>query len=92
MQSYLRGLLSPIEWKNGWRIAEEIGAATLYGVHYLLDRAMWDKGAVRDALRTYVCAALADTPAILILNETGFLKAESLPSSAVAVAGWCFTG
>jgi len=28
MQSYLRGLLSPVERKNGWRIAEAIGAVT----------------------------------------------------------------
>jgi SRSO17 transposase len=74
MQSYLRGLLSPVERKNGWRIAEEIGAVTPYGVHYLLDRAKWDEDAVRDALRTYVCEVLADPPAILILDETGFLK------------------
>src|SRR2546429_2012260 len=74
MQSYLRGLLSPVERKNGWRIAEEIGAVTLYGVQYLLDRAKWDEDAVRDALRTYVCEVLADPPAILILDETGFLK------------------
>ena len=62
MQSYLRGLLSPIERKNGWRIAEEIGAATPYGVQYVLDRAKWDEDAVRDALRTYVCVVLADPP------------------------------
>jgi len=54
MQSYLRGLLSPVERKNGWRIAEEIGAVTPYGVQYLLDRAKWDEDAVRDALRTFV--------------------------------------
>jgi SRSO17 transposase len=69
MQSYLRGLLSPIERKNGWRIAEEIGAVTPYGVHYLLDRAKWDEDAVRDALRTYVCEVLADPPAILSLMK-----------------------
>ena len=74
MQSYLRGLLSPVERKNGWRIAEEIGAVTPYGVQYLLDRAKWDEDAVRDALRTFVCEVLADPPAILILDETGFLK------------------
>jgi hypothetical protein len=36
MQSYLRCLFSPVERKNGWRIAEEIGAVTPYGVHYRL--------------------------------------------------------
>src|SRR5207244_8793366 len=66
--------LSTVERKNGWRIAEEIGAVTPYGVQYLLDRAKWDEDAVRDALRTYVCEVLADPPAILILDETGFLK------------------
>lgn len=74
MQSYLRGLLSPIERKNGWQIAEEIGAPTPYGVQYLLDRAKWDEDAMRDALRAYVCEVLADPQAILVLDETGFLK------------------
>ncbi|MBO0794073.1 MAG: IS701 family transposase [Ktedonobacteraceae bacterium] len=74
VQNYLRGLLSPIERKNGWQIAEEIGAPTPYGVQYLLDRAKWDEDAVRDELRAYVCEILANPQAILILDETGFLK------------------
>jgi SRSO17 transposase len=74
MQSYLRGLLSSVERKNGWQIAEETGEATPYGVQYLLDRAKWDEDAMRDELRGYVCEALADPQAILILDETGFLK------------------
>jgi SRSO17 transposase len=39
-----------------------------------LDRAKWDEDAVRDELRSYVCGVLADPQAILILDETGFLK------------------
>jgi SRSO17 transposase len=74
VQNYLRGLLSPAERKNGWQIAEEIGEATPYGVQYLLDRARWDEDAVRDELRAYVCEVLADSQAILTLDETGFLK------------------
>lgn len=38
------------------------------------DRAKWDEDAMRDELRGYVCEALADPQAILILDETGFLK------------------
>jgi hypothetical protein len=38
-QAYLRGLLSPIERKNGWQMAEEAGEATPYAMQYLLDRA-----------------------------------------------------
>ena len=29
---YLRGLLSPVERKNGWQLAEQAGDATPYGV------------------------------------------------------------
>jgi hypothetical protein len=39
VQRYLRGSLSPVERKNGWQLAEEIGEPTPYGVQYLLDRA-----------------------------------------------------
>jgi hypothetical protein len=38
-QAYLRGLLSPVERKNGWQLAEEAGEATPYAMQYLLDRA-----------------------------------------------------
>jgi len=78
MQNYLRGLLSPVERKNGWRIAEEIGAATPYGVHYLLDRAKWDEDAVRDVLRASVCEALADPQALLILGKCPTKHDDSL--------------
>jgi SRSO17 transposase len=74
MQNYLRGLHSPVERKNGWRIAEAIGAVTPFGVHSVLDRVKWDEDAVRDVLRASVYEALADPQALLILDETGFLK------------------
>jgi hypothetical protein len=41
-QAYVRGLLSPVERKNGWQLAEEAGETTPYGMQYLLDRAVWD--------------------------------------------------
>ena len=74
MQNYLPGLLSAVERKNGWRIAEASGAVTPYGVHSVLDRAKWDEDIVRDVLRASVYEALADPQALLILDETGFLK------------------
>ena len=33
---YLKGLLSPVERKNGWQPAEQAGDATPYGVQRLL--------------------------------------------------------
>ncbi len=73
-QVYLRGLLSPIERKNGWQLAEAAGDATPYAMQHLLDRADWDAEAVRDDLRAYVVEHLGDPAAVLVVDETGFLK------------------
>lgn len=72
--AYLKGLLSPIERKNAWQIAEEAGEANPYRIQHLLLRAKWDADAVRDDLRRYVMAHLADPEGVLIVDETGFLK------------------
>ncbi len=72
--AYLQSLLSPIERKNSWRLAEAAGAATPYGVQHLLGRARWDADAVRDDLRAYVVEHLGDRDAVLVIDETGFLK------------------
>ncbi len=72
--AYLRGLLSPVERKNGWQIAEVVGDATPYGLQHLLGRAQWDAEEVRKDLRTYVVESLGDPQAVLVLDETGFLK------------------
>ena len=72
--AYLRGLLSPAERKNSWQLAEVSGDATPYGLQHLLRRALWDPEAVRDELRRYVVQHLGDAAAVLVIDETGFLK------------------
>ena len=72
--AYLRGLLSPVERKNGWQIAEVNGETTPYGVQHLLGRAQWDADEVRDDLRPYLVEHLGDPQAVLVVDETGFLK------------------
>jgi len=72
--AYLRGLLSPIERKNGWQLAEAAGDATPDGVQDFLSRMLWDADAVRDDLQAYVRQHLDDPGAVLVLDETGFLK------------------
>lgn len=72
--AYLRGLISPIERKNGWQLAEEAGDPTPYGVQHLLGRAEWSADEVRDDLRAYVVEHLGDEAAVLVVDETGFLK------------------
>src|SRR3954470_3150603 len=72
--AYLRGLLSPVERKNGWQLAELAGEPTPDGMQHLLARADWDADAVRDDLRAYVVEHLGDPAAVLIVDETGFVK------------------
>jgi SRSO17 transposase len=73
-RSYLIGLLGPVQRKNAWQLAEQIGDADPYGVQHLLGRSDWDPDEVRDDLRAYVVESLGDREAVLILDETGFLK------------------
>ena len=71
---YLRGLLSSVERKNGWRLAEQAGNATPDGVQRLLYNYRWDADLVRDDLRDYVVEHLAGAGGVLVVDETGFLK------------------
>ena len=81
--AYLRGLLAPVERKNGWQLAEAAGDCTPDGVQDFLSRAHWDADAVRDDLQAYVVQHLGDPEAVLVLDETGFLK-KGTKSAGVA--------
>jgi SRSO17 transposase len=83
VRAYLVGLLGPVPRKNAWQLAEQIGDGDPYGVQYLMGRSEWDPDAVRDDLRGYVVEALGDPDAVLILDETGFLK-KGTKSAGVA--------
>lgn len=72
--AYVRGLMSLVERKNGWQVAEAVGAVTPYAMQHLLNRAKWDCNGVRDALRAYIVETLATPNAVLVVDETGFLK------------------
>jgi SRSO17 transposase len=72
--AYLRGLLGNVGRKNGWQSAEHAGEATPDGMQRLLATADWDPDLVRDDLRTYVVEHLGDPQAVLVVDETGFLK------------------
>lgn len=72
--AYLRGLLSTTERKNGWQLAELAGEATPDGMQRLLNTAKWDADQVRDDLQEYILNHLADPEAVLVVDETGFVK------------------
>jgi SRSO17 transposase len=72
--AYLKGLLSPVKRKNGWQLAELAGEKSPDGMQRLLNNALWDADEVRDDLRNYVIEHLGDRKAVLVVDETGFLK------------------
>jgi SRSO17 transposase len=72
--AYLRGLLGNVTRKNGWQLAEHAGERTPDGMQRLLATADWDPDRVRDDLRGYVAEQLGDAGAVLVVDETGFLK------------------
>ena len=73
-REFVLGLLSPVERKNCWWLAERAGHGDPQAMQRLLRTAVWDADLVRDDLRAFVAAQLGDAAGVLICDETGFLK------------------
>ncbi|MFE6456587.1 IS701 family transposase [Streptomyces cinereoruber] len=87
MRDYVRGLLAPVERKNGWQLAEWAGHRDPAGLQHLLNGARWDVEAVRDDLRDYVAERLGPG-GVMIIDDTGFIK----KGTTSAGVGWQYTG
>ena len=61
---YLEGLLSAVERKNGWQLAEQIGDARPWRTQRVLSRTLWEADAARDLCREYVVEHLGATAGI----------------------------
>ncbi len=72
--AFLDGLLSGIERKTGWMMAEQAGLERPWRMQALLGRSRWDQEALRDEVRAYVVEALGCRDGVLVVDETGFLK------------------
>ena len=55
-RAYLRGLVAPVERKNGWQLAEAVGDRMPDGGQDFLSRMHWDADAVRDDLHASGCS------------------------------------
>ena len=71
---FLDGVLSGIERKTRWLMAEQAGLSKPYRIQSLLGRGRWDADALRDVLHDYVVEAIGDPAGVLVVDETGFLK------------------
>ncbi|MFG2357271.1 transposase [Streptomyces sp. NPDC048521] len=74
VRAYLLGLLSRVERKNCWQLAEQAGLTRPGPMQRLLRYARWDADAVRDDIRAYAVDHLGADSAVLIVDETGFVK------------------
>lgn len=76
-RSCIQGLLSGLERKNGWSLAEYAGESTPDGMQRLFNAAVWDVEGVRDDVRDYVIDHLGDAEGVLVGDDTGFEKKGS---------------
>ena len=63
---YLKGLLSPVERKNSWQLAEQAGQKRPDAIQRGRDTAKWEAAAVRDELRQYVVEQMGEPGAVLV--------------------------
>jgi SRSO17 transposase len=71
---FLDGLLGPERRKTGWMRAEAAGDAGPWRQQAVLGRGRWEADGLRDVVRDCALEALADPDAVLVVDETGFLK------------------
>jgi SRSO17 transposase len=71
---FLDGLLGAERRKTGWMRAEAAGDPGPWRQQAILGRGRWDADALRDIVRDYVVEHLAADDAVLVVDETGFLK------------------
>ncbi|NJD24688.1 MAG: IS701 family transposase [Betaproteobacteria bacterium] len=73
-EDFLDGLLGEERRKTGWMRAEAAGDPGPWRQQAILGRGRWDADALRDIVRDYALESLADDGAVLVIDETGFLK------------------
>jgi len=73
-RNYITGLMSTVDRKNGGQLSEILGQSTPYSIQQFIYRGNWDANELRDDLCNYVVDQLRDESAVLVVDETGFLK------------------
>src|SRR6478735_1266735 len=71
---FLDGLLGNEPRKTGWMRSEAAGDPGPWRQQAILGRGRWDADALRDIVREYALETLSDGDAVLVIDETGFLK------------------
>ena len=72
--AYIRGLLAPLERRNGWTLSEQAGRRSPNAMQEMLYSPCWTPDEVRDDVRDYLVEHLGDPDGVLIADDTGFVK------------------
>ncbi len=83
------GLLTELEDRNCWTIAEAAGHPVPSRLQHLLSRGSWDEQQMLDAMLTWVIEELGDEDGVLVIDETSDEKATS--ATAGAARQYCGT-
>src|SRR4051812_49613311 len=71
---FLDGLLGAERRKTGWVRAEAAGDPGPWRQQAILGCSRWNADALRDGVRDHVIETLGAPRAVLVIDETGFLK------------------
>jgi SRSO17 transposase len=72
--AFLDGLLGNEQRKTGWMRAEAAGDPGPWRQQAILGRGRWEADDLRDIVRDYALETFADDDAVIVFDETGFLK------------------
>ena len=72
-EAFIDGVLSGIERKTGWMLAEQAGLERPYRIQSLLGRSSWDCDRLCTFIRDQAVDALGNN-GVLVIDETGFVK------------------
>ncbi|HEU5006255.1 MAG TPA: transposase, partial [Jatrophihabitantaceae bacterium] len=70
-RAFLLGLLSDVDTRSCWQLAEQAGDRSPHRMQRLLGEAVWDADAARDDVRRYTVDELGESNAVLIIDDTG---------------------
>jgi transposase-like protein len=70
-EQYLRGLLAPIQRKNGWTIAEYVGESEPKALQRFLNLSPWNVDRLLELNRDYMLEHFASPSAILVADPIG---------------------
>ena len=88
-RNYLRGLLSPVQRKNSWQMAEAVGEPDPASMQHLLYGAVWEADAVGAELQGFVVEQFGHPQGIAVLDESAFVKKGN--KSVGVKRQWCST-